>query len=274
MRQTAGGIRALVMATARRRLGGVGGGGVDLSRDGPPDAKKNGRTTRKSAYWGMPPDQDGEGVACLEDGLETYAQADDPQQPGLCMDEPPVQLLQETPGPIAAPTQHGKRVDAEYERHGTASIFLFAEPLSGVRQAPARARRTKGDWAIEVAQVLETREVAGAKGTRVCDNLHRPTQGAFSAAFPPERARADVKRIACCDTPQHGSWLHVAAGECSGLSRQGLTDRRIGARPLLQAEIGIWADKTNAKQRRVDWQCKIDDARTKLQRRYPKMKSG
>jgi len=114
-------------------------------------------TKRKIEYWVIPPDQDAEFVACLEDVLETYEKAYDPQQPVLCMDEQPVQWLQETQVPIAATTQHGKRVDDEYERHGTASIFLFAEPLSGFRQATARERRTTVDWAIEVAQLLETR---------------------------------------------------------------------------------------------------------------------
>ena len=147
----------MVMATARRRMGGVGGGGVDVSRDGPQDAQKNGMTKRKLAYWVIPPDQDAECVACMEEVLDTYEKAYDPQQPVLCMDEQPVQVLQETQVPIAATTQQGQRVDDEYERHGTASIFRCAEPLSGFRQATARARRTKADWAIEVAQLLETR---------------------------------------------------------------------------------------------------------------------
>ena len=201
----------MVIATARRRLGGVGGGVVDWSRDGPQDAKKNGMTTRKIASWVMPPDQDAACVACREEGLETYDKAYDPPQPVLCMDEQPVQWLQETHVPIAATTQQGTRVDDEDERNGTASICLCAEPLSGFRQATARARRTKVDWAIEVAQVLETRYVACAQGTLVCDNLNTPTQGAFYEAFPPERARAYVNRMAFCDTPKHGSWLHVAA---------------------------------------------------------------
>src|SRR5438132_14217607 len=112
----------MVIATARRRIGGVGGGGVDVSRDGPQDAKKNGMTKRQIAYWGMPPDQDAACVACRDDVLETSEKAYDPQQPVLGMDEQPVQLLKETRVPIAATTQHGKRVDDEDERNGTASI--------------------------------------------------------------------------------------------------------------------------------------------------------
>ncbi len=114
-------------------------------------------TKRKIEYWVIPPEQDAEFVACMEEVLETYAAAYDPKHPVLCMDEQPVQLLKETRVPIAATTQHGKRVDDEDERNGTASIFLFAEPLSGFRQATARTRRTKADWAIEVAHILDTR---------------------------------------------------------------------------------------------------------------------
>src|SRR5215470_15731987 len=146
-------------------------------------------TKRKIEYWVIPPDQDAECVACMEDVLATYEKAYDPQPPVLCMDEQPVQLLKETRVPIAATTQHGKRVDDEYERHGTASIFMFAEPLSGFRQATARERRTKVDWAIEVAQLLETRYAHCEQITLVCDNLNTHTKGAFYTAYAPEQAR-------------------------------------------------------------------------------------
>jgi hypothetical protein len=231
-------------------------------------------TKRKIEYWVIPPDQDAEFVANMEEVLETYETAYDPQRPVLCMDEQPVQLLLETQAPLPATKQHGERVDYEYERNGTASIFMFAEPLSGFRQATARARRTKADWAIEVAQLLDTRYAHCAKVTLVCDNLNTHTKGAFYEAFPPEVARAYVKRIDFCHTPKHGSWLNVAECELSCLTSQCLSDRRIGELAKLQSEIGIWADKTNAKQRGVDWQFKITDARIKLKRLYPVIKGG
>jgi hypothetical protein len=231
-------------------------------------------TKRKIEYWVIPPDQDAEFVANMEDVLETYAQAYVPEQPVVCMDEQPVQLLKETKVPIEATQEHGKRVDYEYERNGTASIFLFAEPLSGFRQATAREQRTKVDWAIEVAYLLDTRYADCAQITLVCDNLNTHTKGAFYTAFPPEVARAYIKRINFCYTPKHGSWLNVAECELSCLTSQCLSDRRIGELPLLQSEIVIGADKKNPKQRGVDWNLKIDDARTKLKRLYPKIKSG
>jgi hypothetical protein len=81
------------------------------------------------------------------------------------MDEHPVQLLKETRPAMPATKDHGQRVDDEYERNGTASIFLFAEPRAGFRQATARTQRTKADWALEVAHLLDTRDADCAKVT-------------------------------------------------------------------------------------------------------------
>jgi hypothetical protein len=230
-------------------------------------------TKRKIEYWVIPPEQDGEFVAGMEEVLETSAKAHDPKHPVLCMDEQPFQLLKQTRVPIEATKKHGKRVDYEYERNGTASIFMFAEPLSGFRQATARERRTKVAWAIEVAQMLDTRYAKCEWVTLVCDNLNTHTKGAFYEAFEPERARASIKRINFCYTPKHGSWLNVAECELSCLTRQCLSDRRIGELIELQKEIAAGSEKTNAKQRGVDWLFRIEDARIKLKRLYTKNKT-
>jgi hypothetical protein len=94
-------------------------------------------TKRKIEYWVIPPDADGEFVARMEEVLETYEKAYDRANPVVCMDEQPVQLIGETRVPIPATKEHPQRVDYEYERKGTASIFMFAEPLSGFPQATA-----------------------------------------------------------------------------------------------------------------------------------------
>jgi DDE superfamily endonuclease len=230
-------------------------------------------TKRMIEYWVIPPEANAEFVANMEEVLETYAKAYDPARPVLCMDEQPVQLLKETRVPIKATKSHGQRVDYEYERNGTASIFMFAEPLSGYRQATARAHRTKAEWALEVAHLLDTRYAECDFVTLVMDNLNTHTKGAFYEAFPPETARAYLRRLEFCYTPKHGSWLNVAECELSCMTSQCLRGRRIGELDELQLEIAIWSEKTNAKQRGVDWQFKIDDARHKLKRLYPKIKA-
>ena len=144
------------------------------------------------------------------------------------MDEQPVQLVKETRAPMAATKNRPRRVDYEYERAGTASVFLFSEPLAGWRQATARARRTKADWAVEVAGLLEGRYADCEKIALVCDNLNTHTKGAFYAVFEPTRARQLVRRIDFYYTPKHGSWLNIAENELSSLTRQCVRGRRIG----------------------------------------------
>ena len=99
-------------------------------------------TKRKIAYWVIPPEADGEYVACMEDVLDVYSRPYDEDFPVLCMDEQPVQLAKETRRPIPATRSCPKRVDYEYERAGTAAIFMFAEPLSGWRDVRVRERRS------------------------------------------------------------------------------------------------------------------------------------
>src|SRR5262249_50127095 len=127
--------------------------------------------------------------------------------------------------------------------------------------------------AMEVAALLDTRYADCDRITLVCDNLNTHTMGAFYEAFAPEVAREYVRRIQFCYTPKHGSWLNVAECELSCLTSQCLRGRRIGGLISLQAEIRAWSEKTHAKQRGVDWQFKIDDARRKLKRLYPKFKT-
>ena len=223
-------------------------------------------------YWVIPPEQDAEFVASMEELLETYARPYDGQQPVVCMDEQPVQLVRETRPPLAATAEHPQRVaDYEYERAGTAAVFMFCEPLIGWREATARQRRTKQDWAEEVAQLLEGRYAGCAKITLVCDNLNVHTKGAFYAAFEPARARELVRRIEFCYTPKHGSWLNIAECELSAMTRQSLTGRRIGDLAELRAETAAWSADINTRQRGVEWQMKVADARCKLKSVYPKI---
>ena len=151
-------------------------------------------TQRKIEYWVIPPEADAEFVAHMEQVVETYAQPYDPTWPLVCMDEQPVQLVKEIRAPMAATRERPRRVDYEYERAGTASVFLFSEPLAAWRQATARARRTKVDWAVEVAGLLEGRYADCPKVTLVCDNLNTHTKGAFYEVFEPVRARELVRR--------------------------------------------------------------------------------
>src|SRR5262245_18855893 len=79
------------------------------------------------------------------------------------------------------------------------------------------------------------------------------------------------RRLHFRHTPKHGSWLNVAENELSALTRQCLRGRRFGTIEELRRETAAWQQRTNDKQRGVDWQFRIDDARTKLKTLYPKL---
>jgi len=228
-------------------------------------------TKRKIQYWVIPPDADAEFAACMEDVLETYAQPYDAAFPVVCMDEQPVQLTKETREPIAATREHPQRVDYEYERAGTACIFMFAEPLSGWRKVDARPQRTKVDWALEMEELLRTRYADVEKVTLVCDNLNTHTRGAFYEMFEAKKARELVRRIEFHYTPKHGSWLNIAENELSSMTRQSISGRRIENIEMLRAETSAWADSSNKKQRGVDWQFTVEKARVKLKSLYPNL---
>ena len=219
----------------------------------------------------IPPKQNAEFVARMESVIEVYEKPFDPKAPVLCMDEQPVQLLQETRQPIPATKHHPKRVDFEYERAGVASLFLFCEVLAGWRSVTVRSQHTKIDWAREVAALLTGRYAKTEKVILVCDNLITHTPGAFYEAFDPATARSLVRRLEFCHTPKHGSWLNMAENELAATTKQCVAGRRFGTITELQQETQAWQTVINTRQRSVDWQFTIKDARVKLKSLYPKL---
>ena len=88
------------------------------------------------------------------------------------MDGKPCQLLDEIRKLIPMCPGKPQKVDAEYIRNGTCSIFVYSEPLRGWRYAHARQRRTKVDWAMEIRWLLEERYPQAKKLRLVSDNLN------------------------------------------------------------------------------------------------------
>jgi hypothetical protein len=222
--------------------------------------------------WVIPPEQSGEFVAPMEDVLDVYQRPYDPRSPMVCMDEQPVQLIQEVRPPL--PTAEGKpaRYDYEYERNGTANIFMFTEPLRGFRTVSVREHKTAIDWATEVQQLLDTQYPATERIRLVCDNLNTHGIGSLYEAFPPEQARRLASRLEIHHTPKHGSWLNIAEIKLSALTIQCL-DRRLPELEALINETTPWEKKRNASTKGVDWQFSTHDARVKLKRLYPQMQS-
>jgi hypothetical protein len=140
----------------------------------------------------------------------------------------------------------------EYERNGTANIFLFTEPLAGWRRVAVRERRTAVDWAKEIQRLLIEDYRHYPQVTLVCDQLNTYNIGSLYEAFEPNEARRLVERLKIYYTPKHGSWLNIAECELSVLTRQCL-DRRIPDLSALEAETTVWYQERNHSQKSVNW---------------------
>lgn len=207
----------------------------------------------------------------MEDVLSLYAAPADPAHPVVCFDELPYQLLDASRPPLPRAPGVPVRDDYEYVRRGTCNLFGCYAPHTGERHLRVTGQRTARDFA-EAVRVLVDEWFPEAETIRlVLDQLNTHTGAALYAAFPAAEARRIVARIEWHYTPKHGSWLNIAENELSSLTRQCLKGRRLGELEQLRGETRAWHEASNQKQRGVDWQFKIDDARFKLKTLYPKI---
>ena len=204
----------------------------------------------------------------MEDILEVYQRPYDPHRPLVCLDETSKQLIAEAHVPIAAKPGQPGRHDYEYQRNGTANLFMMFAPLEGWRHVKVTDRHTAVDYAQVLKELSDTHFPGSAKIVLVQDNLNTHKPASLYEAFPPAEARRLVERFEWHYTPKHGSWLDMAESELSVLSSQCL-DRRIPDQQVLKEEVEAWEADRNSKHAKADWQFTAADARVKLKRLYP-----
>jgi hypothetical protein len=217
----------------------------------------------------------------MEDVLSIYKRPYNPQIPVICMDEKPVQLLDEirdrvcarplSTDPDTGITTGGRlqKIDSEYVRCGTACIFMFTEPLAGWRHTEALKSRKKGDFAFIMRKVSEQYYPDVQKIILVVDNLNIHNRATFYEAFDPATAFSLAQKFEFHYTPKHGSWLNIAEAELSSLSIQCLGNQRIKSVDELNEILQAWEVDRNLRQSGVNWQFTAEDARVKLKRLYP-----
>lgn len=206
----------------------------------------------------------------MEDILDIYEQPYNPLHPVVCMDEKPYQLLGESRDPLPMRKGSDQKIDSEYVRRGTCSIFVFTEPLGGVRHLNVRSRRTSIDWAEEIKCMVDVYYPDAEKIILVMDNLNTHNISSLYKAFPPTEARRIAKRLEVHYTPKHGSWSNVAEIELNVMTRQCLK-RRIDNIETLRSELSSWESERNNNSAGVDWQFTNSKARVKLISLYPKI---
>ncbi len=200
--------------------------------------------------------------------LEVYHRPFDPKRPTVCLDETSKQRIGEVAEPVPAAPGRPERIDSEYVRNGTATLFMVCEPLVGWRHVEVTERRTATDFAEVVRWIVEDLPPDAEGVVLVLDNLNTHKLASLYEAFEPERARRIAERLEVHRTPKHGSWLDMAEIELSVLGRQCL-DRRIGTRGELQGEVAAWEASRNERGVVIQWRFTTADARIKLRRLYP-----
>ena len=204
----------------------------------------------------------------MEDILDVYERPYDPTMPVVCMDEKPYQLLGDAREPLPVRPGDTQKIDSEYVRNSTCSIFAFIEPLGGKHHVSVREHRTATDWAEEIRYLVDEMYPDAKKIILVMDNLNTHKPASLYKAFPPEVARRILRRLEIHYTPKHGSWLDIAEIELNVMTRQCL-NRRIDNIVDLRSELGAWENERNKQQATVNWQFKTADARIKLSSLYP-----
>ncbi len=208
----------------------------------------------------------------MEDVLDLYQRPYDPQRPLVCLDELSTQLLADTRTPLPLKPGQPTRQDYEYERCGTANVFLCYEPLRGSRHATVTERRTRLDWALVIKDLVVMQYPNAERIVLVQDNLNTHTIGSLYEAFSAAEAHRLAAKLELHYTPKHGSWLNMAEIELGALRRQCL-DRRIPDRETVATETAAWETHRNAIGGAVHWRFTTADARIKLKHLYPHQES-
>lgn len=204
----------------------------------------------------------------MEALLELYSGVYDPQEPVVCFDERPVQLVSETRVPLPAEPGKPERYDYEYKREGTCNLFAFFQPLQGWRQIKVTEQRTSEDFALCMQYLVDVLFPEAARIHLVLDNLNTHTPAALYQTFLPEEALRILSQLEFHYTPKHGSWLNMVELEFSVLSRQCL-ERRIPSITELRQDIEAWEQDRNQNRATVNWRFSTVDARTRFKRLYP-----
>lgn len=205
----------------------------------------------------------------MEDVLDVYSRPYDAKHPVICMDEKPYQLLGEVRDPLPMRPGSDLKLDSEYVRKGTCSIFMFNESLAGWRHTSVREHRTANDWAEEIQYLVNSRPDA-EKIVLVMDNLNTHALASLYKRFAPKEARRIASKLEIHYTPKHGSWLDMAEIELNVLTRQCLA-RRIADIETLRRQLYAWECDRNEARGKIVWQFTTEDARVKLASLYPKV---
>ncbi len=211
----------------------------------------------------------GDYLARMEDVLSLYNLPYNEKRPVVCLDELPFQLLGEQVEPLGMKAGAVKKIDYEYQRKGTASVFVAFEPLTGRRLVKVYQQRRRTDYCRFAQEVVNF--WSGTESiVLVQDNLNTHNAGSFYENLPPSAAFTLSRQFEFHYTPKKGSWLNMAELELSALSRVCLA-RRIPDSETLSYQLESLVSERNKLEIKVKWQFTVEQARQKLSRHYDEL---
>lgn len=208
----------------------------------------------------------------MERVLDVYKRPYREENPVICMDESPKQLIEEVRPSVPMRPGQPARTDYEYVRNGVINIFMANEPLKGKRIVEVTESKTKQDWATFMKKIADQKYPNAKRITLVMDNLNTHTAASFYETFEPQEAKRLWDRFEFVYTPKHGSWLNMAEIELHVLNGQCL-NRHLPTMTKIKEEIKAWSKSRNDKKSTINWQFSTKDARIKLKRLYPSLHS-
>jgi DDE superfamily endonuclease len=208
----------------------------------------------------------------MEDVLDVYARPYDPRRPVVCCDEKLVTLHADVRSPIPVAPGQAERVDYEYERIGTANLFVSVEPLAGWRHTEITERRTNVDFARHLHWLADERYPEAEVIVLVADHLNIHNLSVLYLVFAPDEARRLYQRFEVHHTPKHASWLNMAEIEINLIERNCLR-RRVPDRATLVHRIASLEAERNAANAMISWRFRTEQARQKMHRVYPALPS-
>lgn len=209
------------------------------------------------------PDLDEEYKEKMEDVLGVYERGTRRDYPLVCLDEKPIQLLEDIRPESGISPGEAKKVDFEYKRNGTANVFCAVLPQEGIYINRVTENR-KGKEFAKFLDSIEMKFSNAKKIVLVMDNLSTHTEKSLTDYYGEEEGRKLWRRFEVHYTPKHGSWLNQGEIAINMYSRQCLGKTRIPDIKTLRKKTNAWNKVVNERNVKIKWGFTRKDAREKF----------
>ena len=195
----------------------------------------------------------------MEDILTLYNKEYCEAEPVICLDEKPIQLLEDLHQARNKSSLIKKR-DHQYKRNGTANTYCCVEPLKGRYHLYVTKNKKSPEFAKVLYRLMN--KYSNAKTIHiVMDNYCTHTKKALLDFYGKEKGEKIWERFTIHYTPKNASWLDQAEIAIGLYTKQCLGKSRIPDIETLRKKTNEWTKSINKKQVKINWKFTVDKAR-------------